>query len=123
MTDAYNSLSIEGYRVSAALIERVRSGDWDPDSSEADRGHRDALAARGYWQAFQRVKISVARVLKGENAGVVADTDHASWYVESYLAPACRRSSSAYGPCWLSHGPVFIRRSTHVPPTATRSGI
>jgi len=28
VTDAYHSLSIEGYRVTPALIERVRSGTW-----------------------------------------------------------------------------------------------
>src|ERR687892_1401027 len=31
-TDAYHSLSIEGYRVSPALIELVRSGTWNPDT-------------------------------------------------------------------------------------------
>src|SRR5919106_3880494 len=36
-TDAYHSLSIEGYRVSPALIERVRSGTWNPDANEQDR--------------------------------------------------------------------------------------
>lgn len=116
VTDAYNSLSIEGYRVSAALIERVRSGDWNPDSSEADRSHRDALAARGYWQAFQRVKISVARVLKGENAGIVADTDHASWYRALFgpgIVAGLLRPMDLAG---YRSGPVFIRRSTHVPP-------
>ena len=51
--DAYHSLSIEGYRVTPELIERVRGGNWNPDSSKADRENRDALAARGYWQAFQ----------------------------------------------------------------------
>ena len=30
VTDAYHSLSIEGYRVSPALIERVRSGSVEP---------------------------------------------------------------------------------------------
>src|SRR5512132_884280 len=30
VTDAYHSLSIEGYRVNPALIERVRSGTWNP---------------------------------------------------------------------------------------------
>ncbi len=29
--DAYHSLSIEGYKVSFELIERVRRGEWDPD--------------------------------------------------------------------------------------------
>ncbi|MDH8528050.1 hypothetical protein QIH07_27975, partial [Klebsiella pneumoniae] len=30
-SDAYHSLSIEGYSVSEALIEKVRSGTWNPD--------------------------------------------------------------------------------------------
>ncbi len=74
--DAYHSLSIEGYQVSDALIERVRSGDWNPDHDPADRENRNALAARGYLQAFQRVKAAVERVLMGDNAGVLADRAH-----------------------------------------------
>src|ERR1039457_2170098 len=53
VTDAYHSLSIEGYRVSTELIERVRGGKWNPDKNEEDRQQRNAMAARGYWQAFQ----------------------------------------------------------------------
>jgi len=60
-SDAYHSLSIEGYRVTPALIERVRSGAWRAESNDADRQSRDALAARGYWQAFQQVKRSARR--------------------------------------------------------------
>ena len=48
-SDAYHSLSIEGYSVSPELIERVRAGNWDTDKHDADRQSRDALAARGYW--------------------------------------------------------------------------
>ena len=44
--DAYHSLSIEGYSVTPALIERVRQGDWDQDHHDDDRKDRDALAAR-----------------------------------------------------------------------------
>src|SRR5580658_7002372 len=44
--DAYHSLSIEGYTVSAELIERVRAGNWNPDHDDADKQSRDALAAR-----------------------------------------------------------------------------
>jgi len=75
VTDAYHSLSIEGYRVSRELIEQVRSGVWDPDSNEPDRQYRDALAARGYWLAFKSVKTSLEKVLKGDNPGTVADRD------------------------------------------------
>ena len=52
--DAYHSLSIEGYRVSKALIEKVRSGSWHPD--QEDREHKRALVARGYYQALNAVK-------------------------------------------------------------------
>ena len=34
------------------------------------------MAARGYWQAYQAVQKSMARVLNGENPGLVADEDH-----------------------------------------------
>ena len=67
--DAYHSLSIEGYSVSAGLVERVRAGDWNPDHHDDDRQNRDALAARGYWQAFQVVKANVGDIIGGANAG------------------------------------------------------
>jgi hypothetical protein len=43
VTDAYHSPSIEGYRVSEALIERVRSGNWDPETNRKDKEYADAL--------------------------------------------------------------------------------
>lgn len=43
--DAYHSLSIEGYRVSPELIEKVRVGNWKPE--EEDKEHKNALVARG----------------------------------------------------------------------------
>src|SRR6056297_3700856 len=62
VTDAYHSLSIERYRVTVELIERVRSGEWDPKENEADRRQRDAMAARGYWLASQRVRESIKSI-------------------------------------------------------------
>ena len=37
ITDAYHSLSIEGYRVTPELIEKVRRGNWNPNENEGDR--------------------------------------------------------------------------------------
>ena len=82
--DAYHSLSIEGYNVNPALIERVQQGDWDPDHHSDDRQNRDALAARGYWQAFQKVKETVAEVIAGGDAGSLARTAHKEWYRELF---------------------------------------
>jgi hypothetical protein len=114
--DAYNSLSIEGYKVSAALIEKVRSGNWNPDSNKADQDDRNALAARGYWQAFQSVEQSIKKVLGGENAGSVADRDHSTWYRELFgpsVTAGILRPADLAG---YRNAPVYIRRSMHTPP-------
>lgn len=116
VTDAYHSLSIEGYRVSTELIERVRSGSWNPDNHAADRNHRDALAARGYWLAFQRVKQSLGSILDGKNPGIVVQQDQGSWYRELF-APSVTAGILRPGDlAGYRNGPVYIRRSKHVPP-------
>lgn len=115
-SDAYHSLSIEGYQVSHALIEKVKSGTWNPDDNEDDRNHRNALAARGYWQAFKAVKESIEKILQGENPGIIAQNDHGTWYRELFspsVTAGILRPSDLAG---YRNGPVYIRRSMHVPP-------
>lgn len=115
VTDAYHSLSIEGYRVTPELIERVRKGSWNPDTDTQDREHKNALAARGYWQAFQAVHQSVEKILTKENPGQVADEDHSAWYRELFapsVTAGILRPSDLAG---YRSGPVYIRRSMHVP--------
>lgn len=115
--DAYNSLSIEGYRVSAELIERVHSGKWNPDKNEDDLKSRDALAARGYWQAFQSVKVSLASILKGENPGEVVRRDFDTWYSQLFEPSVTAKILKPGDLAGFRNGPVFIRRSMHVPPS------
>ncbi|MBT4880451.1 MAG: Fic family protein [Alphaproteobacteria bacterium] len=114
--DAYNSLSIEGYRITPELIERVRTGEWDPENIETDQEHKNALVARGYWLAWQSVEQSIKKVLEGENPGVVVEEDHKVWYREmfspSILAGFLRPSDLA----GYRNEQVFIRQSMHVPP-------
>ena len=116
VADAYHSLSIEGYRVTPELIERVRNGVWNPDSDEEDKDNRDALAALGYRRAFNGVKSSIEQILTGTNPGEVIDQDHGDWYMElfgpSTEAGLLRRSDLA----GYRSGPVYIRNSMHVPP-------
>jgi len=105
-----------GYTVGEALIERVRSGLWNSERNEQDRLNRNALAARGYWQAFQRVKESVARVLAGESPGVVAAAVHGDWYRELFGPSVGAGLLNAADLAGYRAGQVFIRRSMHVPP-------
>jgi hypothetical protein len=62
VSDAYNSLSIEGYLVTDELIERVARGDWNPDGDPEHLKTKNALAARGYYQAFQAIKASIEQL-------------------------------------------------------------
>jgi len=114
--DAYNSLSIEGYRVSPALIERVRTGKWNPEEDEEDRNHRNAMAARGYWQAYQVVQKSIKDILKGIDAGRVADRDHSTWYREMFAPSITAGILKAQDLAGYRNGPVYIRHSMHVTP-------
>jgi Fic/DOC family len=123
--DAYNSLSIEGYRVTAELIERVRDGKWDPEVSEADKKEKNAMAARGYYQAFQAVKVSIKTILGGANAGKVADNDHGDWYRELFAPSVTAGIIKASDLAGYRNGQVFIKGSKHTPlsPEAVRDAM
>ena len=115
-SDAYHSLSIEGYRVDVALIERVRAGDWDPDHRDGDRQSRDALAARGYWQTFQLVRETVRAVIGGDDPGARARAAHQDWYRELFQPSVAAGLIPASALAGYRDGPVFLRGSRHVPP-------
>ena len=114
--DAYHSLSIEGYRVSVDLIERVRSGVWNPDGNENDDAQRDAMAAKGYLEAFEAVKKTVADVLDGKNPGAAVDADHSTWYRELFSPSVRAGILAASDLAGYRNSPVHIRNAKHVPP-------
>lgn len=111
--DAYHSLSIEGYRVSDELIEKVKSGKWNP--KEEDKEAHNALVARGYYQAFQAVKNTIAKIVEGTVAGTAVDNDHGNWYFEMWqpmVAAGLFKPSAIVG---YRNRPVYIRGSRHTP--------
>lgn len=116
--DAYHSLSIEGYRVTAELIERVKDGNWNPDGNEADREARNAMAARGYYQAFQAVKESIKKILVGENPGEVTDTDHSDWYRELFAPSVVAGLLKPSDLAGYRNSQVYIKGSMHTPLSA-----
>jgi fido (protein-threonine AMPylation protein) len=124
-SDAYHSLSIEGYSVTPDLIEKVRQGGWNPERNERDRKDRDALAARGYWQAFKVVKESVSKVLAGQNPGALARADHKDWYGELFQPCVTAGLLTAGDLAGYRNGPVYLRTSRYAPPRweAVREGM
>lgn len=114
--DAYHSLSIEGYSVSAALIERVRAGNWDPDHHDDDRQSRDALAARGYWQAFQVVKANVGDIIGGANAGALVRSSQREWYRELFQPCVAAGLLTPGALAGYRNDAVYLRGTRFVPP-------
>ena len=117
VTDAYHSLSIEGYRVTAELIEKVRGGNWIPDDNAADQAARDAMAARGYYGTHNIVKEDLVRIVEGENSGTVFRHSLSRWF-QALFSPSVQ--AGILKPADLAgyrNDPVFIRGAQHVPPS------
>ena len=114
--DAYHSLSIEGYTVTPELIERVRAGNWNPEQFDTDRQSRDALAARGYWQAFQAVKADVAEIITGRNAGALLRKTHRDWYRELFQPCVVSGLIPPGAFAGYRNDAVYLRTSRYVPP-------
>jgi hypothetical protein len=116
-TDAYHSLSIEGYRVTAELIQRVATGNWSPADNASDAEAKNAMTAHGYWLAHNEVKSTIRSILTGANPGAAFCADHGSWYRKlfspnvdaGFLKPADLAGYRA--------DKVFIRNASHVPPS------
>ena len=123
--DSYHSLSIEGYRVTEGLIEKVRSGNWNPSDNSRDSEQRNALAARGYYQAFGAVKDSVRKILTGGQPGKIVADDFPTWHFELFqpcITAGIIKASDLAG--YRSHQ-VYIRNSKHTPlnPDALRDAM
>lgn len=114
--DAYNSLSIEGYVVSDELIEKVRSKQWNPDLNLADADSKNALAARGYHEAFLAVKKSLKDILSHQDAGTVIKHDLQSWYQGLFKPCAQAGILPVESLMGYRNDRVHIRGSRHVPP-------
>ncbi len=114
--DAYNSLSIEGYQVTPALIERVEAGDWASSSNPNDTAQMNAMAAKGYHVAFNAMLSSLEDMTKGTSAGELFARDLQSWY-RGLFSPSVQAgilpTSAIAG---FRDRRVFIRGSNHVPP-------
>lgn len=115
-SDAYHSLSIEGYHVTPDQIERVRAGNWDPERHRDDRQSLDALAARGYWQAFQVVKANVGEIIGGANPGALVHAAHREWYRELFQPRVVAGLVAPTDLAGYRNTAVYLRTSRYVPP-------
>lgn len=112
--DAWHSLSIEGFRVTPELIERIREAGVGASTEDRDR-----LAAAGYSRAWQEVRAAVLRVLDGGDAAIDVEARLASWYQTLYAPHAEAGLVDRADLFGYRRQPVFILGSRHVPPPSS----
>ena len=113
VSDAYHSLSIEGYRVTPDLIEQVRSGNWSPDGP--DQRARDAMAAKGYFEAHTEVAAFIERALNDPSPSYALQEHLSSWHralFSTSVQAGLLKPSDLAG--WRN-AQVFISGARHVP--------
>ncbi|MCO5113609.1 MAG: Fic family protein [Bdellovibrionaceae bacterium] len=115
--DAYHSLSIEGYEVSEELIEKIQSGNWSPDSNASDLNHKNAMAAKGYYESFIQVLDSIKKILrKDKSASEVFYEDLQDWYRALFSPSVQAGIIKAADLAGYRNAPVYIKNARHVPP-------
>lgn len=85
VSDAYHSLSIEGYRVTQELIENARQVAWKP--AGGGEALRDASAVRGYCGAHKAAMQSIEAIVNGQNPGEELRASHGAWH-RALLSPS-----------------------------------
>ena len=120
VSDAYHSLSIEGYQVTNALIERIAQGYWSPDALQQDKNQRDALAAKGYHDAFNQVR-ALLKIAHQDGEMVLQDyldRGITSWYRALFQACVDAGLVSPMDLAGFRKGAIYIRGSMHTPPSS-----
>lgn len=115
--DTYHSLSIEGYQVTQDLIERIKNDQWSPEYIQTDSEQKNALAAKGYLNAFKAVGESAEKVIvhKTDPAQVFSD-DLQTWYRQLFTPLAQAQLLKAEDLAGYRNNQVYINGSRHVPP-------
>lgn len=116
LADAYHSLSIERYRVTPELIQRIADGTWD---AETEKSNRDALAAKAYLDAFMQVARDAGRAFErrvaSDAAKLFADRHHA-WFQALFGVSVNVGLLKAGDLAGYRRHMVFLRGSLHSPP-------
>lgn len=114
--DAYNSLSIEGYKVTEQLIDRVSHPRWMQEINKEEQSARNTLAARGYYESHLRVQDSITRMLVWALPGAIAQKDHIAWFMALFQPMALAQLIEAKKLAGYRRNPIYIQSATHIPP-------
>ena len=115
-TDTYHSLSIEGYQVTEKMIERVKTGQWNPESTGNDQDHLNALTVKGYLECFTSVREDVELVLSGSPPGEIFERRLQDWYRALFSAQVQAGILVPEQLAGYRNNQGYIEGSRHIPP-------
>lgn len=114
--DAYHSLSIERYRVTPDLIQKIAVGDWNPQSKQ-DKQQRDAMAVKGYLEAFNLVKLAANQAyLKQKTGAELFIEQHQRWFAQLFMPSVEAGLLKRQDLIGYRRHLVFLSGSKHIPP-------
>jgi len=115
--DAYHSLSIEGYQVTTELIEKIKHGKWNPAQNNEDRETREALAAKGYYEAFEALKAHIVEKLDAKEK-IEEDISklQSTLYKKLFLPSVQSNIIQASDLIGYRNTAIYLSGSEHVPP-------
>lgn len=117
VADAYHSLSIEGYRVTDELIQRVMQGDWNPLTNPQNQNTRDAMAAKGYFETHKKVVDLIRESLASvQFSGALLKRNFSQWYLALFSPSVAAGILKPADLAGYRNSQVFIRNALHVPP-------
>jgi len=115
--DAYHSLSIEGYRVTTELIDKIKEGNWNPAENVEDAETREALAAKGYYEAFEELKNTIVTLSEvGDKIEDNISELQSKLYRKLFLPSVQANILKASDLIGYRNSAIYLRGSAHVPP-------
>ena len=87
----------------------------DLGDNEEDKKHRDAMAARGYWLAFNSVKNSIEKIIDGGDLGKILSEEHSDWFRELFSPSVTSGILKPSDLAGYRRHQVYIGQSQHVP--------
>jgi Fic family protein len=102
--------------VTPDLIQKIAIGDWNPQS-EQDKQQRDAMAAKGYLEAFNLVKLAANQAyLKQKTGAELFIEQHQRWFAQLFMPSVEAGLLKRQDLIGYRRHLVFLSGSKHIPP-------
>ncbi len=98
------------------MIEHVKNNHWNPNQHSNDYDAKNAMAAKGYYDTFVKVKSDIKNILQGASSAEIVRNNLQEWYQNLFGPSVHAGLINAEDLIGYRNDRVFIRNSRHSPP-------